>query len=165
MRKSASQSSRTYYSYLEVQISVVPFTSHGKLHDFGAEKPIFWAKPAHFENFTKNHSVSSHILSTGGDALTLNTSCRPCLHLIQLPENLLLLIRLVWTVANKTKKHYRLHNTCQIGTCTDSNLGNSNIPIMFLCWVIRNHSFPKKAKTHKHLQNSCKHLDGAGRVN
>jgi hypothetical protein len=46
------------------------------------------------------------------------------------------------------KKDYRLPNTCQIGACTDSNLGNSNIRIMFLLWVIQNHYIPKQEKTH-----------------
>jgi hypothetical protein len=27
-------------SFLEVHICVAPFTSHGKLHEFGGEKPI-----------------------------------------------------------------------------------------------------------------------------
>jgi len=30
-------------SFLEVYNSVAPFTSHGKLHEFGAEKQISWA--------------------------------------------------------------------------------------------------------------------------
>ncbi len=51
-----------------------PFTSHGKLHEFGAEKP------AHFDFFTINFTVCSHIWSTGGDALS--TSC----HKYQLQE-------------------------------------------------------------------------------
>jgi hypothetical protein len=48
---------------------VVPFTSHGKLRKFGAEKPISWAKPAHFDFFAINFTVWSNILSTVGDAL------------------------------------------------------------------------------------------------
>ncbi len=60
-----------YYtlSFLEVHNCVAHFTNHGKLHKFGAEKPISWAKPAHFDFFTINFTVWSHILSTGGDAL------------------------------------------------------------------------------------------------
>jgi hypothetical protein len=46
-----------------------PFTSNGKLHEFGAEKPISSAKPAHFDFFAINFTVWSHILSTVGDAL------------------------------------------------------------------------------------------------
>ncbi len=46
-----------------------PLTSHSKLHEFGAEKPISWAKPTHF--FTIHFIVWSQILSTGDDALTL----------------------------------------------------------------------------------------------
>jgi hypothetical protein len=38
---------------------------------FGAEKPISWAKPAHYDFFTIKFTVWSHILSTGGDALRL----------------------------------------------------------------------------------------------
>jgi hypothetical protein len=48
----------------------VHFTSHGKLHEFDAEKPISWAKPAHFDFFTINFTVWIPILSTVGDALT-----------------------------------------------------------------------------------------------
>jgi hypothetical protein len=48
---------------------VAPFTSHSKLHEFGAEKPISWAKPAHFDFSTINFTIWSHMLSTGGDAL------------------------------------------------------------------------------------------------
>jgi len=48
---------------------VAPFTSHGKLDKFGAEKPISCAKPVHFDFFTINFTVWSHTLSTGGDAL------------------------------------------------------------------------------------------------
>jgi hypothetical protein len=44
----------------------------GKLHEFGAEKPIFRGKPAHFHFFAKFSTVWSHILSTDGDALTSN---------------------------------------------------------------------------------------------
>jgi uncharacterized membrane protein len=47
----------------------VPFTSHGKLHEFGAEKPISSAKPAHFDFFAINCTVWSHVVSTVGDAL------------------------------------------------------------------------------------------------
>jgi hypothetical protein len=36
---------------------------------FGAEKPISWAKPSHFDFFTINFTVWSHILSTIRDAL------------------------------------------------------------------------------------------------
>jgi len=58
--------------FLEMENSVVPFTSHGKVHKCGAEKPISWAKPAHFNIFTINFTVWNHTLSTGGDAL------KPC---------------------------------------------------------------------------------------
>ncbi len=36
---------------------------------FGAEKPISWAKPAHFDFYAINFTVWSHTLSTIGDAL------------------------------------------------------------------------------------------------
>jgi hypothetical protein len=52
---------------------VAPFTSHCKLHEFG-EKPISWAKPAHYNFFAINFTVWSHILSTGGDALSKESS-------------------------------------------------------------------------------------------
>jgi len=48
---------------------VEPFTSRGKLLEFGAKKPISWGKPAHFDFFAINFTDWSHILSTGGDAL------------------------------------------------------------------------------------------------
>jgi hypothetical protein len=49
----------------------VRFTTHGKLHEFGAEKTISLAKPAEFDFFTIKFTVWSHILSTtGGNALT-----------------------------------------------------------------------------------------------
>jgi hypothetical protein len=54
---------------LEVHNCVEPFTSHGKLHEFGAEKPISRAKPAHFDFFAINCTVWSQILTTGGDVL------------------------------------------------------------------------------------------------
>jgi hypothetical protein len=36
--------------------------------DLVQKKPIFWAKPAHFDFFTINFTVWSHILSTSVDA-------------------------------------------------------------------------------------------------
>jgi hypothetical protein len=56
---------------LEVHYCVAPFISQGKLHEFGERKPISSAKPAHFDIFTINFTVWSHIRSTGGDALKL----------------------------------------------------------------------------------------------
>ncbi len=41
-----------------------------KQHEFGAEKSISWDKPAHFDFFTINFTVWSHILSTVGNART-----------------------------------------------------------------------------------------------
>jgi len=61
--------------FLEVHNYVAPFTSHGKLHEFGAEKLIFWAKPAHFDFFAIHFNVWSHLLSTGGDALSNLNTC------------------------------------------------------------------------------------------
>jgi hypothetical protein len=40
------------------------------LHEFGAEKPISWAKPAHFDFLAINFTLWSHILCTGEEALT-----------------------------------------------------------------------------------------------
>jgi hypothetical protein len=57
------------HSFLEVHNCVAPLTSHGKLDEFGAEKPMSSAKPAHCDFFTINFTVSSHILSTVGDGL------------------------------------------------------------------------------------------------
>jgi hypothetical protein len=62
--------SNLVHSFLEVHNCVVPFTSHGKLHEFGAQKPISWDKSANFDFFTINFTVWSHILSTIGDTLT-----------------------------------------------------------------------------------------------
>jgi hypothetical protein len=41
-----------------------------------AEKPISWAKPAHFDFFAINCTVCSHIMSTGVDALRDYNSAR-----------------------------------------------------------------------------------------
>ncbi len=65
----AAVRSNVLHSFLEMNNCAAPFTGHGKLYKFGAEKPISWAKPAQFDFFTIN--VRSHILSQGGDALTL----------------------------------------------------------------------------------------------
>jgi hypothetical protein len=37
------------HSFLEVHNRVAPFISRGKLHEFGAQKPISWAKPTQFD--------------------------------------------------------------------------------------------------------------------
>ncbi len=47
------------------------FTSHSKLHKFGAKKPIFLATLAHFDFIAINYTVWSHILSNLGDALNI----------------------------------------------------------------------------------------------
>jgi len=47
------------HSFLEVLNCVARFTAHGKLHKFGAKKPI--AKPPHSDYFTINFScLESH---------------------------------------------------------------------------------------------------------
>ncbi len=46
--------SNLLHSFLELHNYVAPFASHGKLHEVGAEEPISWAKPAHFDFFTIN---------------------------------------------------------------------------------------------------------------
>jgi hypothetical protein len=66
----AAVGSNFLHSFLEVHNCAAPFTSHCKLHEFGAEKPISWAEPAHFDFFAINFTVWSHILSTVGAALT-----------------------------------------------------------------------------------------------
>jgi hypothetical protein len=66
----ATVRSNLLHSFLEVHNCVAPFTSHGKLHEFGAEKPISWVKPTHFDFFTINCTVWSQILSTLEDALS-----------------------------------------------------------------------------------------------
>jgi hypothetical protein len=55
--------SNLLHPFLEVHNCVVPFTSHAKLHESGAEKRISWAQPAHFDFFTINFTFWSHILS------------------------------------------------------------------------------------------------------
>jgi hypothetical protein len=45
------------------------FTSDSKRHEFGAEKQNSCAKPAHFDFFKINFTLSRHILSTCGDVL------------------------------------------------------------------------------------------------
>jgi hypothetical protein len=64
----AAVRSKFLYSFLEVHNCVAPFTSHGKLHGFGANKSISWAKQAHFHFFAKTFTIWSHLLSTVGDA-------------------------------------------------------------------------------------------------
>jgi hypothetical protein len=64
--------SNSLHSFWEVHNYIAQFTSHGMLHEFGAKKPISWAKPAHFVFFAINFTAWSHILSTDGDALTHN---------------------------------------------------------------------------------------------
>jgi hypothetical protein len=59
----AAVRSNLLHFFLEVHNCVEPFTSHSKLHEFGAEKPISWAKPAHFHFLTIHFIVWSHILS------------------------------------------------------------------------------------------------------
>jgi len=60
----AAVKSNLLHAFVEVHNFVVPFTSHGKLYEFGAKKPISWAKPAHFDFFALNFTVWSHMLST-----------------------------------------------------------------------------------------------------
>jgi hypothetical protein len=62
------------------------FTSHYKLHEFGAEKSISWAKPAHFEVFAINYTLWSDMLSTVGDALTQWMMFSPIFGVIQCPN-------------------------------------------------------------------------------
>jgi hypothetical protein len=57
-----------------VHSCVVPFTNQGKLHQFGAVKPISSAKLAHFDFFALNFTIWSHILSSGGDSLIILSS-------------------------------------------------------------------------------------------
>ncbi len=61
--------SNSLHSFWEVNNCVAPFTTHSKLHQLGAEKPISWDKPAHFDFFAINFTVWSHVLSTFGDVL------------------------------------------------------------------------------------------------
>ncbi len=77
----AAVKSNLLHFFLEVHTCVAHFTSHGKLHEFGAEKPISWAKQTYFDLFTINCSVWSHILSTGGECITnqLDLACTPLL--------------------------------------------------------------------------------------
>jgi len=58
------------HSFLEVNNCIATFTSHWKLHEFGAEKPISWAKLTHFDFSAVCFTVWSHILSTVGNAVS-----------------------------------------------------------------------------------------------
>jgi hypothetical protein len=69
--------SNLLHSFLEVHNCVAPFTSHDKLHEFGVEKPISWAQPAHFNFFWVTFTVWTHILNTFGDAQIIVTSGYP----------------------------------------------------------------------------------------
>jgi hypothetical protein len=44
----ASVRSNLLHSFLEVHNCAATFTNHNKLHEIGVEKPISWAKLAHF---------------------------------------------------------------------------------------------------------------------
>jgi hypothetical protein len=76
------------------------------VHKFGAEKPISWAKRAHFDFFTIDFTVWKHILSAGGDAL------KPCCwfssvvarHIIKSNNSLIL-----W-------RNFLFFKTCLLGT-------------------------------------------------
>ncbi len=71
------------HSFLEVNNCIATFTSHWKLHEFGAEKPISWAKLTHFDFSAVCFTVWSHILRTVGDALSrymLNLSMKESPH-------------------------------------------------------------------------------------
>jgi hypothetical protein len=70
----AAVRSNLLHSFLEVHNCVTPFTSHSKLHEFGAGKPISWTKLAHFDVFAINFTVCNHILRTGGDVLIILSS-------------------------------------------------------------------------------------------
>ncbi len=52
----------TNQNYWAALRSNAHFTSRGNLHEFGASKPISWAQPAHFDFFTINFTLWSHIL-------------------------------------------------------------------------------------------------------
>jgi hypothetical protein len=65
--------SNLLHSFLEVHTCIAPFTSQGKLYEFGAEKLISWAKLAHFDFFTINFTVWS-LLSTGGESISTGGS-------------------------------------------------------------------------------------------
>jgi hypothetical protein len=54
---------------VEVHNCVAHFSNHNKLHEFGAKKPISWAKLTRFDFDAINFTLWSHILSTVGDAL------------------------------------------------------------------------------------------------
>jgi len=74
----AALRSKLLHSFLEVHNCVAPFTSQGKVHEFGAKKRIFCAKPTHFDFLTINSTVWSHILSTRGDAPSLDKMNKLC---------------------------------------------------------------------------------------
>jgi hypothetical protein len=67
---------------------VAPFTSLGKLHEFGAKKPISGAEPAHFEFFAINCTVWGQMLSTVGDALTHWMIFTPIFGVTQCPNRI-----------------------------------------------------------------------------
>ncbi len=69
IRNTEPQSGPIYYTRFWSCTPLFPFTSHGTVDEFGAEKPISWAKLAHFHPLAINFTGWSHILSTFGDAL------------------------------------------------------------------------------------------------
>jgi len=121
-----------FYSFCwEVPKCVAPFSSHNKLHEFGAEKPISWAKPAHFEFFAINCTekpiswakpayfdvfainctIWSHMLSTVGDALTHWMAFSPIFGVIQCPSPTHLLLQ--WISSRKGGRWSFPGNLCQ----------------------------------------------------
>jgi hypothetical protein len=66
----AAVRSNLLHSFWEVHNLCCAFYQRQQRAQICAEKPISWDKQAHFDIFTINFTVWSHILSAGGDALT-----------------------------------------------------------------------------------------------
>jgi hypothetical protein len=96
---------------------------------FGAEKPISWAKPAHFDFFTIHFTVWSHLRSTDGDALcNLNTClwdifewsiiapwfCREIIQACRSNKKALLNPLRVKTNTRSRKRHWEYENTLKL---------------------------------------------------
>jgi hypothetical protein len=80
-RNTKPQSSPIYYTLFwrcTTVLHLLPATARST-NSSQKKKPISWAKPAHFDFFTINFTVWSHILmSTGGDALSMVVPGQSC---------------------------------------------------------------------------------------
>ncbi len=123
------------HSFWEVLNCLAPFTSLSKLHEFGAEKPISWAKLAHFALAQTSipgwYQYTVGIVST--HASTTCPGCTPCLGttllstpLHSVPKKMKRQEELTPEVVRHLSAHYQ-HN---------DNLGNCCWQIHSFAWIL-----------------------------